>query len=312
VAKTKIKFPIKDIHSNGANLTVLNYYYNNLTEHKLVDESANVLSEEKLEIDGYVNDVVTSNFEEFTKEILKSINTQNDVRLEALLKLNFVYECDDATSDDGGDIMKLKKYFKKATVSPVLEAFFHDQIDSLIEIILALINKNNDLLFRKFIKAISKTELDNKNLYVWNDTIKTATLKLLDNLRNHAEKLGDKKANDLSVEKGSKLYALTDSLAQDVQAHEVAQTNTLKGYFETLLYKLTLKRRMHQEDELLSQHHGAFQRGIISLKAVGTRDSHNFVSLAKHNDSFFAPKTTSQKLLDKVEAAVFNGSKRHR
>lgn len=310
MAKTKKKFPIQDIHNNGTTFAIISYYYNNLSEQKLVDSSSSVLLEEKSEIDGYINDVVISNIETFTKEIIKSIITQNDVRLEALLKLDFVYECDDAESDDGGDIKKLRSYFKYATVRPVLEAFFHDQIDSFIEIILTLINKNNEALFQKFMHAINATELDNKNLYVWNDAIKKTTLKLLGDLRNHAEKLGDKKANDLSVEKGSKLYALTDSLVLNVQSHEGAQSQTLKTNFETLLYKLTLKRNMHQEDELLSQHQGAFQRGIMSLKAIGTRDSHNFVSLAKHNDSFFTQKTKSLKLVDKVEAAVFHGSKK--
>lgn len=310
--KTKKRFPISDTHSNGSYLVILDYYYNNISQCQLIDSPVSDDMAIKLENEGYSNDVVTSSFEAFTSEILKSINTENVVRLEALLKLEFVYDCNDKVLDDGGEITQLRSHFKFATVRPVLEALFHDQIDSFIEIILALINKNSKDLFQKFMHAIELTELDDKTLYIWNDTIKKTTLKLLNDLLKHAEKLGQKNANDLSIEKGSKLYELADTLVQNVEKHEAVQNETLKGSFETLLYKLTLKRNMHQQDDLLAQHHGTFQVGIQSLKRIGTRDSHNFVSLAKHNDSFFTPKTKSQKMVAKVEAALFGGCKKRR
>lgn len=303
--KTKKKFPIQDMHSNGSYIISLNYYYNNLAERQLIDSPVSDELAENLEKDGYTNDVVASSFEAFTSEILKSINTQNVLRLEALLKLDFVYESEDKTLDDGGDIMKSKSYFKFAKVRPVLEAIFHDQIDSFITIILALINKNNEDLFHKFMHAIALTEFDDKDLYVWNDSIKKTTLILLNNLKKHAEKLGSKKANDLSIEKGSKLYALADSLVQNVEQHEAGQSQTLKASFETLLYKLTLKRSMHIEDGLLAQHHSKFQRGMMSLKGIGGRDLTKYVDLAKNNNSLFTPKTQSQKKVEKVEAAIF-------
>lgn len=308
--KIKKKFPIQDTNSNGNFIAITNYYYNNFSVCKKLDESISEAHETQLASDGFYNEVITSSFDAFRSEIIKSINTQNVIYLEELLKLDFVYESSKRVWTEDNNILKPRLFYQSGVVRPILEAFFYDQVDAFVEIVLALINKNSEELYLCFNQAIQMTELYSKDLFEWNDAIKTETLTLLFELLKHAEKIGGKNKNDLSIEKGSRLYGMADSIIQDVQMHAAAQSDTFRKRFQNLHYKLTIKNSMHEDEELLAQHHGKIQRGLLSLSR-NKPNSQNYVNIGKSHHSLFVPKTKSQKQVEKVEAVLFPKVKLH-
>lgn len=260
---------------------------------------------EELSAQGFTLGVALSQFEQLKIAILDSIEQNNQDRLGELLSRDFICKKISSSTEKthNGDAW-VESTSEICHVRPALEAYFSENIDDLMEFIAAVVNKNDINLMVKFMIAFDDADFFMKRLGVWDDEIKNNTLKCIENLLQHGNKLINK-YDEESVLKGDQIINLVNELNNVVGKRSTAQPIGLKGLFENILFKFRLTKLLHSKDEVLTHHRGYKEEFLNGLSIAFTLTAANVANRVKTGDFFFKAKTKSEDKIEKIERSLY-------
>lgn len=194
----------------------------------------------------------------------------------------------------------------------VIEALFHDKQSNACKEIIDLILEKDDeyrwcaVLYQVFMNSgLSKTQ----NFYDWDEDMEREVLNHLKMMHKHAGRLFEKHSS-LSEMKSEAISRMIYEMENAIDGRE----NPLRGplskieepekWFLNLSFKLSLRKLIHQDAYLLSEHRG-YKRFVTNLMSIlFTLGTANLVHRVSTGEWLFFNKTDSTQKTEEVESSL--------
>lgn len=194
----------------------------------------------------------------------------------------------------------------------VIEALFNDKYSNACKDLIDLILLKNDdcrwcaVLWQVFFKS-GLSAMD--KFYDWDEEMEGQMLASLDVMQTYANTLFDIRS-DLSEKKYTAIATMVYESKKAIQGNQNPLSEALNGveelqkWFLNLSFKLSLRKLIHENDYLLSEHRG-YKRLVVNLSTIlFTLGTANLINKVCTGDWLFFNKTTSLKKAEQVEDSL--------
>lgn len=304
------------VDGDQAGQTEKNVWFNSCGESKMVNELLLVIrtvgSPPNIEIMGYERGVQPSDAAKILERLKSYITDKNANAFENLLKTDFIYPGVLASSRTDNDQSK-GKWWDEATetyrVRPNVEALFADQKKLFIELVEALIEADDQELYKAFLRSLDNTDLADHDLFRWDEGQQQRAKEQLESLASYGKSLL-KGATDGSLEavKGNAATTLAENLTKKITEKSTKKTaeDDHKAKFENLKFRVEVYQDLHAHDAEFAKVRGLGWKRIFAnlCSILLTAGIANGINYLLTGNSLFCNQTTTQQKVANVQEAI--------
>jgi hypothetical protein len=207
-------------------------------------------------------------------------------------------------------ILEIKQRNYRSTT--VIEALFNDKHSNACKDVIDLILKKDDgnrwcaILWGVFHKSgLSLTD----KLYEWDTEMEDHILETLEVMQDYAHKLFDN-YSDLSERKYTAISTTVYELKKAIESEDnplrgpLSEVEEPQKWFLNLSFKLSLRKRLYEDDYLLSEHRGYTRLMVNLISLLFTFGTANLVNKLSTGDWLFFNKTTTMQKVEQAEESL--------